>query len=258
MKIAFSKYHGTGNDFILIDCTKDNDFQLSNEQISQLCDRRFGIGADGLILLYTHPNVNFRMQYHNSDGSMSFCGNGARCAIKFAHSLGLFSDSAVFEAHDGLHEATIDNDLISLKMNDVSAIDKDGAAYVINTGSPHYIDFTEDLQHKDIVETGRNIRYSAKYKENGINVNLVQVLDKNHLKMETYERGVEDETYSCGTGAVATALAYSTKIASTDSLIKIEVKGGQLNVKLRKEKETYHSIYLIGPAVKVFEGTVEL
>lgn len=258
MKIAFSKYHGTGNDFILIDCINDPEFRLTNEQISQLCNRRFGIGADGLILIYTHPTANFSMRYHNSDGSMSFCGNGARCAVKFAYTLGLFKDVATFEAHDGLHEATLNSNLVSLKMNDVKDINKDGQAYVINTGSPHYIDFTTDIQHKDIIETGRNIRYSAKYKEAGINVNLVEILQKNHLKMKTYERGVEDETYSCGTGAVATALAYAARENKDASEINIEVKGGQLSVKLKKEDERYHSIYLIGPATKVFEGIIEL
>ena len=258
MTLHFTKYHGTGNDFILVDCTTSEDFKLSAAQIGHLCDRRFGIGADGIILIFKHPQLNFKMQYFNSDGSKSFCGNGARCATQFAHSLGLFDKEASFEAIDGIHSASIENDLISLKMNDVEQIDKDKNAFVIDTGSPHFIAFIDDLNLKDIVTYGKEIRYSPKYKEKGINVNLVEVLGENHLKMLTYERGVEDETFSCGTGATAVALAHAhaQNLGNDEIHIDIDVKGGQLTVKAKRNPSGFDSIYLVGPAKKVFEGEV--
>lgn len=256
MNLHFSKYHGTGNDFIMVDCTSSHDFKLSSGQINQLCDRRFGIGADGIILIYKHPKYSFKMDYFNSDGSQSFCGNGARCAAQFAYSLGMFDKTATFEAIDGQHTATKEKELIAIKMNDVPQIQKNNGTYVINTGSPHYIEFIKDLTSKNIVEYGKKIRYNAQYKKEGINVNLVEVLGNNELEMLTYERGVEDETYSCGTGATAVALAYADMTNKKDFTLKIKVKGGKLSVKGKNTSNGFNAIFLIGPAERTFDGTV--
>ena len=258
MTFSFTKYQGTGNDFIMVDCISIKDFKLDNEQIADLCDRRFGIGADGIILISEHPTLDFKMTYYNSDGTQSFCGNGARCAVHFAKSLGLFKNKAIFEAIDGLHVASIKNDQVSIKMNKVETYQKDNTAFIINTGSPHYVKFTADVDEENIVEYGKEIRYSAKYKKEGINVNLVEVLANNHVEMLTYERGVEDETHSCGTGATAVAIAYAL-VLDIDSIdLKITVKGGELNVKAERYLETFDDIYLNGPATKVFEGEITI
>ncbi|RYM30812.1 diaminopimelate epimerase [Brumimicrobium glaciale] len=258
MTFSFTKYQGTGNDFIMVDCTSAKDFELDNEQIADLCDRRFGIGADGIILIFEHPTLDFKMTYYNSDGSQSFCGNGARCAVQFAKSLGLIETKAKFEAIDGEHNAIIDDELISVKMKDVTSYTKDDTAYIIDTGSPHYVKFVADVDDEDIVEYGKNIRYSKKYKTKGINVNLVEVLADNELEMLTYERGVEDETYSCGTGATAVALAFSLVLDYDDIDVKIFVKGGELYVKAERNNDTFDNIYLIGPAEKVFVGEITI
>ncbi|RFC55175.1 diaminopimelate epimerase [Brumimicrobium aurantiacum] len=261
MTLSFTKYQGTGNDFIMVDCTQNSEFQLAKEQISALCDRRFGIGADGVILIFKHEKLDFIMDYYNSDGSKSFCGNGARCAVHFAHSLKLFNDTAQFEAIDGLHLAAVNQDIVSLKMNKVDHFEKDDTAFILDTGSPHYVKFVADVDHENIVEYGQNIRYSNKYKKEGINVNLVEVLEDNHLEMLTYERGVEDETFSCGTGATAVALAYALVLDYYDIDVRIQVKGGELNVKAERMEDaptTFDSIFLIGPAEKVFVGQIEI
>ena len=258
MTFSFTKYQGTGNDFIMVDCTAAKDFTLTSEQITDLCDRRFGIGADGVILIFKHPTLDFTMTYYNSDGSQSFCGNGGRCAVDFAHSLGLIKNKATFEAIDGVHEATRENGLISLKMSDVKTFTKDETAFIIDTGSPHFVKFVADVDDENIVEYGKNIRYSLKYKKEGINVNLVEVVGNNHLEMLTYERGVEDETYSCGTGATAVALAFALVLDFDDIDVTIDVKGGQLYVKAERFDSSFESIYLIGPAEKVFDGIISI
>ncbi|HZH85871.1 MAG TPA: diaminopimelate epimerase [Brumimicrobium sp.] len=258
MTFSFTKYQGTGNDFIMVDCTSAENFSLTSDEIEGLCDRRFGIGADGVILIFKHPTLDFTMVYYNSDGTTSFCGNGARCAVHFAKSLGLFKSKAIFEAIDGIHTAALENGIIALKMNDVKTFTKDETAFILNTGSPHYVKFVADLDDENIVEYGKNIRYSSKYKENGINVNLVEVLQDNHLEMLTYERGVEDETYSCGTGATAVALAFALVLDYDDIDVKITVKGGELGVKAERFDDSFESIYLIGPAEKVFDGSISI
>lgn len=258
MTFSFTKFHGTGNDFIMVDCTSDDSFKLTSDQISDLCDRRFGIGADGIILISKHPKADFTMTYYNSDGSQSFCGNGARCAVKFANTLGIIGNKATFEAIDGIHEATIENDMISLKMNNVPSFSKDKNAFIIDTGSPHYVKFVEDIDDENIVEFGKEIRYSSKYKKEGINVNLVGVLEDNHLEMLTYERGVEDETYSCGTGATAVGLAFALVLDYDEVDVRIMVKGGELFVKAERTNDSFEEIYLIGPAEKVFDGELTI
>ncbi|PWH87195.1 diaminopimelate epimerase [Brumimicrobium oceani] len=258
MTFSFTKYQGTGNDFIMVDCTANKTFKLLDEQIKTLCDRRFGIGADGIILISEHPTLDFKMTYYNSDGTQSFCGNGARCAVHFAKSLGLFKNKAIFEAIDGLHVAAVHENQVTLKMNKVEGIQKDETAFVMNTGSPHYVKFTADLDEENIVEYGKEIRYSKTYKKEGINVNLVEVLANDHVEMVTYERGVEDETFSCGTGATAVAIAYGLVLDIESIDLKITVKGGELHVKAERYSDTFDDIYLNGPATKVFDGEITI
>lgn len=258
MEIEFHKYQGTGNDFIMIDCRKTPNLILTNDQIQQLCNRRFGIGADGLIQIFEHNDHDFEMRYFNADGSRSFCGNGARCAVQFVYTLGLFKGKANFLAIDGTHEAEIVDNSIALKMADVSTWEDNQDHFVLNTGSPHYIKFVNDLSEHNIIDFGRKIRYSDKYKASGINVNLVETISSDSLNIATYERGVEDETLSCGTGATAVALAYMIKNDLTGKHdIKIKVKGGNLRVEATKA-ETFTNIYLIGPAKSVFHGRVSI
>lgn len=258
MEIEFYKYQGTGNDFIMVDCRVLPEMKLSNYQIQQICNRRFGIGADGLIQIFEHPEYDFEMRYFNSDGSRSFCGNGARCAVKFAHSLGIFDSKTTFKAIDGYHEAELTDDLVALKMSDVQQWTENEDHYIFDTGSPHYVKFVDDLSEFDIIKFGKEIRFSEKFQKDGINVNLVQNCSDLSLSMLTYERGVEDETLSCGTGATAVGLAYILKNKQNGTHeIDIKVKGGQLKIQATR-KSTFSNIYLIGPVIAVFYGTVSI
>jgi len=253
--ITFYKYHGTGNDFIMID-DRSESFDTTNiELIASMCDRRFGIGADGLILLRNHEEADFEMVYFNSDGRQSsMCGNGGRCIVKFAYDRSVIKDQCVFMAIDGIHEATIDVDgNVKLKMNAASTISMDGDAYVLNTGSPHYVAEVNNVYDLDVKKEGQSIRYSDTYKEEGINVNFIS-LDDDVLNVVTYERGVEDETYSCGTGVTACALITNKLYPTINSPIAINTKGGQLRVYFDKDNNQYGNIWLYGPAVSVFEG----
>ena len=256
MDVFFSKYQGTGNDFVMIDNRSGKWDHLSLNSIRAMCDRRFGIGADGLIKLNSSEGYDFEVDYYNSDGSKSFCGNGARCAVAFAKSKGINTAHVKFVAIDGEHEASQVGAIVSLLMNDVNAVNLTGKDYVLNTGSPHYVQFVKKAEQLDVFEEGKKIRYSETYKEKGINVNFVETLGKNELYIRTYERGVEDETLSCGTGVTAAALAYAVKEKLYDEhLISIKTRGGQLQVRFtRTGEETFSEIFLIGPAVKVFEG----
>lgn len=258
MTIHFYKYQGTGNDFILID-DRTHTFVAEPTLISRLCHRRFGIGADGLILLRTHPDYDFEMVYFNADGAEgSMCGNGGRCTVRFAHDLGLFSDHTTFLAVDGPHEATATPDIIHLKMSPVHGLDRHETYDFLNTGSPHYVAYVEQVDTTDVVAIGRAVRYGEVYGPvGGTNVNFVEVQSPNHLKVRTYERGVEDETYSCGTGVTACALSAHAHFG-WEGPIQIEVVGGQLQIAFREiSPAQYDDIYLIGPAVRVFEGTCE-
>jgi diaminopimelate epimerase len=257
MQIDFKKYQGTGNDFIMIDGRNQTIPLLNNEQITQLCDRRFGIGADGIIILHSHPKLDFEMVYFNPDGSQSFCGNGARCAVKFANVLNIIQEKAHFLAIDGEHKAELVNNQVAIKMNDIETINKSGNSYIIDTGSPHFITFAS-LAAYNIEEYGKEIRYSAPFKKDGINVNVVEELGDDSLQMMTYERGVEAETFSCGTGATAVAIAHAYKNKKTKINTEIQVKGGVLNVQAEMQNEHYKSIFLIGPAKEVFHGTVSI
>jgi len=258
MKIQFSKFQGTGNDFVMLDNLSGKYNALSIEQIKNLCDRRFGIGADGLIKINSSEKSAFEMDYYNADGSKSFCGNGARCAVEFATSLGIDTKSVYFDACDGEHFAERNETEIRVKMNNVVAIDSDGDAFIVQTGSPHFVQYQPNNTLKSILDFGREIRYSDKYRSTGINVNLVQVLSKNEIVIETYERGVEDETLSCGTGATACALVLDFLSESELSKVKVKVKGGNLLVEFKRIAQgRYEEIYLIGSANFVYAGEID-
>lgn len=260
MEITFYKYQGTGNDFIMID-NRGGKISLSREQVSFLCHRRLGIGADGLILLELEPGFDFRMVYYNSDGNKSsMCGNGGRCITAFAKQLGLISDKARFSATDGPHEATIDAaGTVSLKMQDVKSLEIGEDYFFLNTGSPHYVRFVKDLDAFDVSGEGRAIRNNERFHEEGTNVNFMEKKDED-LFVRTYERGVEDETFSCGTGVTAAALvAAVTGLATGRNNCRIRTKGGMLDVSYEKVLEqTFYNIWLKGPALKVFHGSITI
>jgi len=262
MKIPFYKYQGTGNDFVLIDNRDQN--LISKDQIElvkQLCDRRFGIGADGLILLENHEGYDFEMVYFNSDGrESSMCGNGGRCVSAFAYHLGIVSENCRFLAIDGEHESLIkDNDWVELKMMDVKNIEVGEDYFLMDTGSPHYVIFVEDVDDINIVENGQAIRYSQRFKEKGVNVNFVEPA-KDKIIVATYERGVEDETLSCGTGVTASAIAHYLQNPSKERTeIAIDSKGGKLLVRLEpSENGGFKNVWLCGKAEQVFKGEIEI
>ncbi|WP_332019224.1 diaminopimelate epimerase [Kaistella sp.] len=254
--IEFYKYQGTGNDFVMID-NRDLEFPKEKELIERLCDRRFGIGGDGLILLEDDENSDFRMVYYNSDGNEStMCGNGGRCIVAFAHFLDIFENTATFMAVDGLHEAEIHNGIVKLKMIDVAGINKDGDHSVLNTGSPHFVQYVEDLEHFKVYDQGNKIRNSATYRNEGINVNFVEEMGDHEIFVRTYERGVEDETFSCGTGATAAALVYLKD--RDENMVNVKVLGGNLKVYAEQHGGSFKEVWLEGPAKQVFRGKIDL
>ena len=252
--MEFYKYQGTGNDFIMVD-NRNNSFDKDNlKQIQQLCDRRFGIGADGLILLESIADLDFNMIYFNADGSQSFCGNGSRCAVAFAKYLGIIEKQTMFLSTDGEHEAWINGENeVSLKMHDVSAIEKGEEFYFINTGSPHYIVEVPNIKDVDVVTEGKAVRFNDRFKEEGTNVNFVK-LNKDSIDIRTYERGVEGETLSCGTGVTATALSWADKFQLTSGKVNVNAIGGQLSVAFKRSEKGFNDIWLIGPTKFVFKG----
>lgn len=257
--MKFYKYQGTGNDFIFID-NRENIFPKTNiKLIEKLCDRRFGIGADGLILLENDTETDFRMVYYNSDGNQSsMCGNGGRCIVAFAKSLNLINGQTTFLATDGLHHAYIlENGIISLGMKNVSDVKIQDGYVFLNTGSPHHVMLVDDLDIYDVKTNGAKIRYSDLYGKEGSNVNFVKQLSENHFHLRTYERGVEDETYSCGTGATAVAIAMYTIGKTNSNHIKLDVEGGKLEVSFEKEGSVYTNVFLKGSATLVFEGEID-
>jgi diaminopimelate epimerase len=256
--IQFYKYHGAGNDFILLD-NREGKIKLSTEQIAAMCHRHLGIGADGLMLLENAEGYDFRMVYYNSDGREStMCGNGGRCMAAFAKSLGIINNTASFLAVDGEHSAAIaENGQISLHMNEAGEIQIYDGYAILNTGSPHYVLWVSDVKKTDVFKEGKKIRNQPEYQPDGINVNFVQIHD-GKLSVRTYERGVEDETMSCGTGVTAAAIAATAKFMgefSTD----VETPGGNLEVSFTKTNPTSATnIVLTGPAVFVFNGEIDL
>ncbi|CAM4358179.1 diaminopimelate epimerase [Cytophagaceae bacterium 50C-KIRBA] len=254
--MKFYKYQGTGNDFVIID-DREGTFHLGQKEIAHLCHRRFGIGADGLMLLQKAEGYDFRMVYYNSDGTEgSMCGNGGRCLVRFAADLSIVQDFTTFIAIDGEHQAHIDPDKISLHMQNVAEIESVSSDYFAQTGSPHLVRFTSQVQSEDVKQTGAQIRYSDTFKSRGgTNVNFVELLQQG-LFVRTYERGVEDETYSCGTGVTAAALVANA-IHGLTSPVAIQTIGGNLSIEFKGNAQTgFYDVYLIGPAVRVFEGEI--
>jgi diaminopimelate epimerase len=275
MTIPYYKYQGTGNDFILLDQRSKTYLEKTDTDIiNRLCDRRFGIGADGVMFLENKEDYDFEMVYFNADGSeSSMCGNGGRCLTAFAHSLGVFKGKCRFWAIDGEHEAIVKKApknphlgkslWVELKMIDVKNIEVGNDYVLMNTGSPHYVVFVEDLTDIDIYENGRAIRYSERFAKEGVNVNFVEILPnksaKKGIEVATYERGVEDETFSCGTGVTAAAIAFHLKNGASTQ-VPITTKGGQLEVKFHKNTEggVFENVWLCGPATQVFKGSIKV
>jgi|LakMenE01Jun11ns_1017448.scaffolds.fasta_scaffold9581894_2 diaminopimelate epimerase len=260
MKINFSKYQGTGNDFVIID-NRQNNIVLTTEQIAFICDRKKGIGADGLMLLGNKEGYDFEMVYYNANGlEGSMCGNGGRCLTQFAYDIGLNKKQFSFIAIDGPHEATINEDgWVYLKMCDVNAVEKniDGEIpfFVLNTGSPHYIEMVDSINSVDVFGLGQMIRFNDRFKSEGINVNFVQQQD-DKIFVRTYERGVENETLSCGTGVTAAALISGVEKLG-EQTIQIETLGGKLAVRFNnKGDQVFDNIWLMGPGTFVFSGSI--
>ena len=261
MMIPFSKYQGTGNDFIIIDdrilnCNASPDF------VRELCNRRTGIGADGLILLNRKDGYDFEMRYYNSDGNLgSLCGNGGRCSVAFAHRLGLVEGRVRFLAADGGHEAKILHASgrqvqVKLKLNDVRDVKIDKNYYFMDTGSPHYVTFVDRVDQIDVYSAGKRIRYADAFAPSGTNVNFVETFP-DHIYVRTYERGVEDETLSCGTGITASVIASALYVDTAASPCAVKTLGGTLNVYFKKENGIFRDVWLEGPATFVFNGEIE-
>jgi diaminopimelate epimerase len=255
--MKFYKYQGAGNDFVMIDNRKKVFNKENHQLVEKLCDRRFGIGADGLILIEDHKKYDFEMIYFNADGyQSSMCGNGGRCAVAFAENLGIIETKTRFLAIDGEHEAVIKNeDWVELKMSNVETVEVNDNHFVLDTGSPHYVAFVEDLNAIDIFEEGRAIRFNERFNERGINVNFAAKTAEG-IEVATYERGVENETLACGTGVTACAIAYWIQ-NKTLTNIPIKVKGGDLSVNFKpSENNHFTNIWLCGGATFVFEGNI--
>jgi len=254
MQIEFYKYEGTGNDFVLIDNRDSNFSKVETDLVIKMCDRKFGIGADGLILLEDHPTVDFTMIYYNADGHPgSMCGNGGRCIVHFAKFLNIISSEAVFEASDGLHKASIEGSEVSLEMSDVSEISVNENFTFLNTGSPHHVTMVENLAEYDVYSKGKQIR-NDRYGIAGSNVNFVAQEESDLFSVRTFERGVEDETLSCGTGVTAVAIAMHATAKTTSEIIRLKTSGGELEVSFHKTDTGYENIRLKGPTKQVFKG----
>jgi diaminopimelate epimerase len=263
----FYKYQGAGNDFVLVDQRENRVLTREDRsRIEALCERRFGIGADGLILLENRAGFDFEMIYFNADGREStLCGNGGRCIAALARHLGIAGESCRFWAIDGPHEARFGppraggEEWVELKMNDVGTMEQNDGAFVLNTGSPHFVRFVGELPSLDIVREGRAVRYSERFRAEGINVNFVQSHPE-RLNIRTYERGVEDETLSCGTGITAAALAHARQAGLPPGPVEVAVqaRGGNLSVRFRVQEDgSFTDIWLCGPARRVYTGTIE-
>ncbi len=262
MKINFQKYQANGNDFIML-VEKEIGIALTEKQITRLCDRHFGIGADGLMVLRNSEAYDFEMHYYNSDGKKAgMCGNGGRSIASLAYSLGFAGKRIVFLATDGVHEAIIEKELVkgslydvSLKMVDVEKVEQFPDYYLLNTGVPHYVEFVEGLPEMDVVTKGRQIRYDERFADDGTNANFVEI-HSDRIEIRTYERGVEDETLSCGTGVTASAIAVFLKTGKKDLLI--QARGGNFKVYFEQSNDGFVNIWLHGPAEKVFDGEIDM
>ena len=258
MDIQFSKYQGTGNDFVIID-NRNGSVSLSNAQIAFLCDRKFGVGADGLILLGTAAGYDFSMAYYNKDGTEgTMCGNGGRCLVQYAYDHGIMKEKYFFIAIDGPHEASIENNgWIHLKMSDVNAVEVGDIFFLTNTGSPHYVQLVHDVENFDVLTAGKAIRYNNRFKAEGVNVNFIE-FHNDHLFVRTYERGVENETYSCGTGVTAAAITtHLNKIG--EHHVSIKTLGGALAVSFNNQGGGhFNQIWLHGPGTFVYNASIKL
>lgn len=253
--IKFQKYQGAGNDFIMID-NRASVFKGDKVAFAKKwCSRRFGIGSDGIIFLEEDSESDFLMDFYNPDGSQSFCGNGSRCIVAFAQSLGLIDNKATFKAIDGIHEGSITRLGVKIKMGDVNSVEEINEDHFIDTGSPHYISY-ESESLRDIVVFGKEIRYSDKYSQEGVNVNLIEDKGLNHIAIRTYERGVENETLACGTGATACGLSYALVNGLERGVIDVDAKGGKLKIHLVRDGQSFSEIYLEGPAEFVYGGEI--
>lgn len=263
MILNFSKYHGAGNDFILID-NRLNHFSCNQEKIAFLCDRHFGIGADGLMLLENHQDYDFTMRYFNSDGlEATLCGNGGRCIVAFAHQLKIVGEHLKFMAADGPHSAKIEKGqtefYVHLQMKEIDLSVVDSNFTFLNTGSPHHIEWLDSVEHIDVVKNGADIRYSDVYtKIGGTNVNFIEVVNDSKIKIRTYERGVEAETLACGTGSTAAAILFGYKSGLTKAQILVSAIGGELLVSYQIVNNMAKEVVLSGPARYVFSGTIEI
>jgi diaminopimelate epimerase len=256
MRVAFFKYQGTGNDFVLIDNRQQTFPKNNTKLIAHLCDRKLGVGADGLILIEDHAGLHFKMVYFNADGREStMCGNGGRCIVQFAKYLKIITNKATFVAIDGFHSATINGDQVALGMSDVSEVEKTADGYFLNTGSPHHITMVANVDEFDVFTKGKSIRDDV-YGKEGANVNFVEQIAENIFKVRTYERGVENETLSCGTGVTAVAIAMADSKQTEASLITLQTLGGVLKVSFDKNEGSYTNVILEGPALQVFKGTI--
>lgn len=256
MNLTFYKYQGTGNDFVMID-NRHKTFNKGNiDLISKLCNRHFGIGADGIILIENDANFDFKMIYFNADGSQTFCGNGARCAVAFAKKLDLITEETTFLAVDGEHFAEIKNNIISLQMKNVDEIVLNKNAIFLHTGTQHHVEMVEELDDFLVFENGKKIRNS--YSFPGSNVNFVQKLNNHTFRVRTYEKGVENETLACGTGVTAVAIAMHKTHKTTSNIVSLPVEGGLLEVSFIEENGVYKNVFLKGDAEFVFKGEVEI
>lgn len=261
MMSSFYKYQGTGNDFIILDNRKGIFNAITKAQVEQLCNRKFGIGADGLMLMNTKEGFDFEMIYYNADGNTStMCGNGGRCMVRFAFDMGIHEYTYKFMAVDGLHEGEIDinNNIVKLKMKPVYSVELHNSHAILDTGSPHFVKFVNDVLDVDVVESGRMIRESKAYAKEGINVNFVETIENDTIFVRTYERGVEDETLSCGTGVTASALIAAHNNRGFNR-VEVKTPGGNLSVEFDKTGDSsYENIWLCGPATFVFKGEIEM
>jgi len=260
MTLSFFKYQGTGNDFIILDNRAGLFDHLSTEIIEHLCHRKFGIGADGLMLMNSHEQYDFEMIYYNADGkTSSMCGNGGRCMVKFAFDLGMHKYTYTFLAVDGLHEAEIEiNRGVKLRMNDVNEVIQEKGYYILNTGSPHFIKPSENVENVNVCKSGNEIRFSKQFEQEGINVNFVESLDNDSIFVRTYERGVEDETLSCGTGVTAAALIFAHNQRGFNR-VEVKTLGGHLSVEFNKiDDQNFKDIWLCGPATFVYKGEIAI
>ncbi len=256
MKIEFYKYEGTGNDFIMID-NRSNSFPKNNTNlIAKLCNRHFGIGADGVILLENDLETDFKMVYFNADGSETMCGNGGRCAVAFAKKLNRIDVKTNFIAFDGLHYAEIKNDIVSLKMIDVEDIRIQENSVFAYTGTQHHVEMVKNIDEYPVFEKGKKIRNS--YEAPGSNVNFVEQINENTFRVRTYEKGVEDETLACGTGVTAVAIAMHKTNKTKSNYIHLPVEGGKLEVSFEDKNNRYTNVFLKGPAKFVFHGSIEI